>query len=71
MITKKEIKKIKEWLPEGFIKQIADKTEFSESTVQKFFSGARYNKVIHECALEIAESNKSEIESLKLRGQLL
>lgn len=71
MLTKSELKRIKKWLPDGFIKTIADKTEFSESLVEKFFSGAKYNKLIHECALEIAEQHKLELDGLKERTNSL
>lgn len=71
MLSKTELKRIKKWLPDGFIKAIAEKTEFSESLVEKFFAGAKYNKVIHECALKLAESHKEELMGLVERTKNL
>lgn len=71
MLSKTELKRIKKWLPDGFIKVIAEKTEFSESLVEKFFAGAKYNRSIHECALKIAEQHKSELDELKERTNAL
>lgn len=69
MLSKTEIKKLRKWMPDGFIRLIAEKTKFSESLVQKFFSGAKYNKLIHECALEIAENRKNEFNELVERNK--
>lgn len=67
MLKKSEIKQIKKWLPRGFIKTISDNTGFSESYVEKFFSGAKYNASIHTAAVELANENKTELDSIKTK----
>ncbi|HOI48969.1 MAG TPA: DNA-binding protein [Prolixibacteraceae bacterium] len=43
-ITFNELRKIKDSLPDGSIKQIADEFQVSEETVRNYFGGANYEK---------------------------
>ncbi|NOY96055.1 MAG: DNA-binding protein [Chlorobi bacterium] len=43
-ITFNELRKIKDSLPDGSIKQIAQEFEVTEETVRNYFGGANYEK---------------------------
>jgi len=43
-ITFNELRKIKDSLPDGSIKQIANEFQVSEETVRNYFGGANYEK---------------------------
>jgi len=44
IITFNELRRIKDSLPDGSMKVIADKLQISEDTVRNYFGGANYNK---------------------------
>ena len=43
-ITFNELRKIKDSLPDGSIKKIADEFDVSEETIRNYFGGANYEK---------------------------
>ena len=44
IITFNELRRIKDSLPDGSMKVIADKLKISEDTVRNYFGGTNYNK---------------------------
>lgn len=60
-MTKKELKKIKQFLPVGEQKKIAEKLGFSHSYVNKVLNGRRNNLKILAKAKQIAKSYETEI----------
>ncbi len=70
-MTTDTFKKLKEKLPRGYAKTIANKLDISESTVRKVLNGQRNNLNVIEAAIELAKKAlqrqndmKKEIESL-------
>ncbi len=70
-MTPDTLKKLKEKLPRGYAKKIANKLNISESTVRKVINGQRNNFNVIVVALELAKETLQqekkvlkEIESL-------
>lgn len=65
MLTLAEIKAIRKRLPRGFIRKIAIATNLSESTVEKFFYQHRYNRSVHNAAVNLANETQEEIKNIQ------
>ena len=66
--TKRELARLRKSLPKGFVQDIAKLTDSSIATASRVLNGTQPdNNGIIDCALEIAEKNKTAIIEKKTR----
>lgn len=56
------VEKIKQWLPRGYGKKIAEKTGKSLPFIYQVVCGTTYNDEVYKALLDLALENKKEIE---------
>ena len=61
-MDKKELEKIKSWLPRGYARIISEKTGRSISYIYQVVSGSTNNNEVYNALLELALTKKEEIE---------
>lgn len=66
-ISTKDLTKIKNLLPRGSVKRIAEELSVDISTVSKVLNGRFNNQSVIELAIKIIEDSKSENTELKKR----
>lgn len=64
MMTKASLQKLKDILPRGSVKIIAEKSDVSLSTVRKVLSGERRNQKVLEEAIMLAKETQEKESSL-------
>jgi hypothetical protein len=69
MISKEELKQLKESLPRGYYSVICRAVPYSERTVTNFFSGKTYKVEIHEAALDLIVQHRNKIENVSIQHQ--
>jgi len=69
-LTKKELKKIKESLPHGALKKIAERANVKPISVYKALNGDFWSYKIIVAALEVKEEHESSIFNLRKRLKL-
>lgn len=69
MISTEQIQVIKEKLPRGYLKKVAENTGFSERTISKFLAAETYHTKIHQALLDLIEEHNGEMMRLQKRTE--
>ena len=65
---KQTLKKIREHLPKNWAKTLADKTTFSARTIEAVLYGRRFNTIIIDEALKLAE--ETDMQNLQRKQKI-
>lgn len=65
MITKKELTKLRNSLPERYVRKISETTGYVATYVWQVLNGHRWNEKIIDAAIELAKQTKEKLETAK------
>ena len=71
MLTKSQIKDLKNRLKKPYFKSVVERSGMSERSVSNFFEGKKYHLEVHQAAIELAEEFDQEKKELYDRQKAL